>query len=98
MKTRRTWSALPLLLLPFGLVACESTKSSTPLSPSLAGPIAGVTVTAPTPLTPANGNSIKDKEQPITLVFANPNSNSPRPVTLRLQVAVDAGFTNVVHA
>jgi hypothetical protein len=49
-------------------------------------------------VTPANGVSIKDKDQPITLTIANPSSNSPRPVTMRLQIAVDTGFTSVVYS
>jgi hypothetical protein len=96
MKTLRSRSVL--LLLAFVLAGCEQAKSSNPLSPALAGPIAGVTVTSPKQLDPGNGGTIQDKEQPITLLIENPSSNSPRPVTLRLQIAVDTGFTNVVYS
>ena len=40
------------------LAGCERTKSANPLSPSLAGPIAGVTITPPTMLEPTNVRSI----------------------------------------
>ena len=35
-------SAAPALLFCLALAGCEATKSSNPLSPSVAGPIAGV--------------------------------------------------------
>jgi hypothetical protein len=76
--------------------ACESTKSSNPLSPSVAGPIAGVTITAPKPLTPANGSEVKQGE-PVTLTLQNATSTSPRPFWQEIQVALDSEFASVVH-
>jgi len=38
--------------------ACEASKSSTPLSPSVAGPIPGVTISAPKMLEPVSGQLI----------------------------------------
>jgi hypothetical protein len=74
--------------------ACEQVKSASPLSPSIAGPIAGVTITAPAPVQPGMGTAIKDIEQPITLVVNNPESNSVRPFTLTIQLAADVQFSS----
>jgi hypothetical protein len=84
------------LLLPFSLAACEQLKSSNPLSPQVAGPMAGIGIDTPRPLAPGSGLSFDDKDQPLTLVVANPETNSPRPVAIDFEVAVDVGFTNVV--
>ncbi len=88
-------SAIAALLLA-GLVAvtsCERTKTSNPLSPQVAGPMEGVTITAPIVSEPRLGLKIKDGEQPITLVMHNPVSNIGRPITLSVQVAADSSFT-----
>jgi hypothetical protein len=81
-----------------GTVGCERAKSATPLSPSIAGPIAGVTITPPEPVTPASNQRIKDSEQPVVLVFSNPQSNGVRPYTLTLEIAVDYEFRTVVYS
>jgi hypothetical protein len=77
--------------------ACETTKSSNPLSPSVAGPIGGVTITAPRPLTPANGAEIKSSD-PVNLTVENATSNSQRPFWIEIQVATEADFSAVVHS
>ena len=46
--------------LLFTLVGCEAKKSETPLSPSVAGPIAGVEILRPAPLEPSMGAKLKD--------------------------------------
>lgn len=91
-------TALALTVALGAAAACERAKSSTPLSPTVAGPIAGVVITAPEPMTPAVNQRIRDAEQPVTLVFRNPTSNGVRPFTLTLQVAADYGFTNVAYS
>jgi hypothetical protein len=75
---------------------CERVKSSNPLSPNVAGPQAGVTVQAPVPVSPANNFTIRDNEQPIVMIIHNPNSNSERPLVMRLQIAIDSGFSTVI--
>ncbi len=75
---------------------CEQVKSSNPLSPLIAGPIAGVDISLPRSLEPGAGTKIEDRNQPVTLLIENPSSNSPRPFTLRLQIATDSGFTTVI--
>jgi hypothetical protein len=79
-----------------GSAACESTKSSNPLSPSVAGPIGGVTITAPKPITPANGAEIKSSD-PVNLTLENATSTSQRPFWLEIQVATEADFSAVIH-
>jgi hypothetical protein len=78
-------------------VGCESAKSSNPLTPTVAGPIPGVDITAPRTLEPA-GWKIPVDEQPVTLLAENSGSNGVRPLTYVFEVATDAGFTNKVFA
>ncbi len=57
-----------LSLLGVVLVAgCQTSKSSTPLSPTVAGPIPGVNITAPDVVTPGANTQIAIVDQPITL-------------------------------
>jgi hypothetical protein len=76
--------------------ACESTKSSNPLSPSVAGPIGGVTITAPKALAPANGTQFATSD-PVNLVIENSSSSSQRTFWFEMQVATDGDFTSIVH-
>ncbi len=64
--TRTNYSpaaALALSML-FTLAGCEAQKSETPLSPSVAGPIAGVDITAPRLLEPSMGSSSRTPPNP----------------------------------
>ncbi len=80
------------------VAACGTEKSSNPLSPSVAGPIAGVTITAPKTLEPANGAEVRPGTT-LTLRLGNASSNSQRPFWHELEVATDAQFaTKVVQA
>jgi hypothetical protein len=76
--------------------ACESTKSSNPLSPSVAGPIGGVTITAPKALSPANGTQFNTTDA-VNLVIENSTSNSQRPFWFEMQVSTEPDFTAIVH-
>jgi hypothetical protein len=80
------------------LTACEASKSSTPLSPSVAGPIAGVNITAPQPVSPGSGARIATDDQPITLVIRNAQTNGQRPLSYVFEVAADAAFTQKVYS
>ena len=60
--------ALPALVL-VPLFGCEAKKSSNPLSPSIAGPIAGVEITAPRLLEPGQGTRLKASQQPVRLLI-----------------------------
>ena len=87
---KRSLSRIALVLaamLP--LAACESTKSANPLSPTVAGPIPGVTITAPKPLEPGNGWELKADKQPLTLLIENASSNGVRPLSYVVEIATD---------
>jgi hypothetical protein len=76
-------------------VGCEAAKSSNPLSPSVAGPIPGVEITAPKTLEPASVKIAVD-QQPVTLLAENAGTSGVRPLVYVFEVATDAGFTNKV--
>ena len=92
----------PATILPalfaLALAGCEASKSSNPLSPSIAGPIAGVNITQPKLLEPTQGFKFKESQQPIKLLIENASSSGVRPLTYLFEVAVDQDFTNKVYA
>jgi len=97
MRTR----TLRLLLTGIALVAlgaCETAKSSNPLSPSVAGPIPGVSITAPKLLQPASGASLDATSQPLTLTMENASTTGVRPLSYLIEVALDSGFANKVYS
>lgn len=77
--------------------ACEVEKSSNPLSPTVAGPLPGVNISAPKPLQPPNGASVPNAQQPLQLLIENASSNSPRPFWQVVEVATDAGFNSIAY-
>jgi hypothetical protein len=87
---------LPLLATAWGCVGAS--KSANPLSPSIAGPIAGVGITAPTVVEPAIDALVNTTTQPITLKVGNGISSGVRPLTYTFEVATDPGFANKVVA
>ena len=93
----RNLSRLVLLLAPVALIAgCEQTKSSNPLSPFIAGPMAGITIDPPGPVTPTPATEIPFPQQPITLTVNNAFSNGPRPVSYVFEISIDPNFGNTV--
>ena len=74
------------------VVACESTKSANPLSPTVAGPIPGVNISPPKLLEPGSGWQLKADKQPLTLLLENASTNGVRPLSYVFEVATDAGF------
>lgn len=89
---------VPLLGLVTVLSACEVSKSSTPTSPNVAGPIAGVEISQPELVLPAESSKISADQQPITFTVNNATSNSQRPVSYLFEVSVDYGFTSKVFS
>lgn len=79
-------------------VGCESQKSSNPTSPSVAGPIPGVNITAPVLLEPSAGARIRAQDQPLTLLIENATTNGERPISLTFEIATDTDFNNRVFA
>lgn len=78
-------------------VACEGRKSANPLSPDIAGPIPGVSITAPKPLEPATGQEVVADGNPQTLLIENAGTTGPRELFLEVQVASDANFQQLLH-
>jgi len=92
---KRTLAATACVLL---LGGCEANKSANPLSPSVAGPIPGVNITAPSLVEPAQGVKFKESEQPIKLVVQNATTNGARPITYTFEVATANDFGTKVFA
>jgi hypothetical protein len=78
------------------LTACETSKSANPLSPTVAGPIPGVNITAPTPIDPNGGARITVDQQPLTLMIGNASSSGVRPLSYLFEVATDVDFNSKV--
>jgi hypothetical protein len=94
-KFTRLFLLFPLVA---SVAACELTKTENPLSPSVAGPIAGVEISAPRLLEPGSGAQIAGDKQPITLLIENSSSTGNRPLNYKFEVASDSNFNNVVFA
>ena len=92
-RTTRTvaWLAAATLL-----AACDSEHSSNPLSPNIAGPLAGITISAPLEVEPVDGQLLAVEAQPVTLTFENAVSDSPRPFWHELQIAEDGAFEHIL--
>jgi len=90
--------SLVALAATLSVTACEQVKSATPLSPSLAGPIAGVEISAPVLVSPAAGAKISTDSQPITLVVQNAGSSGVRPLNYLFEIATDINFTSKVFS
>lgn len=88
----------PLVVLSLLLVAagCGREKSASPLSPSLAGPISGVEIGAPTPVLPASGASFNHDTTQVLLTIENASTSGPRPLSYTFEIAADAAMTPVV--
>ena len=98
MKRYLRPTAIAPAVLLFALSACEATKSSNPLGPAVAGPIAGVNITQPKLLEPTQGFKFKESQQPIKLLIENAATNGVRTITYAFEVSSDASFTNKVYA
>ena len=92
----RCLSAVGALVASVALISCESSKSSNPLSPSVAGPIPGVNISAPKMLEPVPGQRIAVDRQPVTLLIENSSTNGVRPLSYAFEIATDAAFNSKV--
>ena len=89
-------SFVSLAALVLGSGGCGSERSSNPLSPQIAGPLAGVTITTPSAIEPVNGKLIAATDQPITLSFAGASSTSVRPFTYEIDLAAESTFSSIL--
>jgi hypothetical protein len=72
-------------------------KSENPLSPTIAGPLPGITITAPSTFQPSQNARIQNDQQPVTLMVDNASTNGPRPLSYKFDVAVDGNFNTMVY-
>ena len=86
-----------LTAITASIAGCEAKKSANPLSPTVAGPIAGVTIDAPVPVSPVNGTEVINTE-PLRLVFNNGQSNGVRPLYYQVELGSDANFSSTLYA
>src|SRR5258708_29726964 len=96
MTSRALKASCGLFLLTLG--GCEAAKSSNPTAPTVAGPIAGVTISAPALLEPAQGFKFKESEQPIRLVVQNATTTGVRSLSYTFEVGSDSGFGTKVFS
>jgi len=75
---------------------CAVEKSSNPLSPSVAGPIAGVNISKPNPLEPGQGWQIQPRDQPLKVLFQNADTSGGRALYYTLEIATDAEFKSII--
>lgn len=80
------------------LAGCEAAKSANPTAPTVAGPLPGVSITAPKPLEPEAGTTLTFSTEPPTLLIENAGSSGVRTLWLQVEVGTDAGFQQVVHS
>jgi hypothetical protein len=85
-----------LLSCVVAATGCGVTKSADPLSPTVAGPIPGVEISAPKIIEPPNGMQVPVDKQPLTLLIENASSNGPRPLSYAFEIAIDSNFNNKV--
>jgi hypothetical protein len=93
---RKTGYLLAAAFVVTGTLAGCTKKSENPLSPSVAGPIAGVSITAPKLLEPEHQQTMRAGTA-VTLLFESATSNGERPIRQELQVALDPDFAQRVH-
>lgn len=93
---RKTGYVLAAAVVVTGSLAGCTKKSENPLSPSVAGPIAGVSITAPKLLEPEHQQTLRAGTM-VNLLFESATSTGERPIRQELQVALDPEFAQRVH-
>jgi hypothetical protein len=96
--SRNVLPALAVAALAVSTIGCDVSKSSNPLSASVAGPIPGVNISAPQIELPLTGAQVVANQQPVTLTIGNATTNGVRPLNYTFEVAVDAAFANKVFS
>ena len=95
-RDSRFQTAVLLALAASTAAGCQMEKSSNPLSPVVAGPIAGVVISAPNLLEPGQGWQIRMRDQPIKLWIGNAGTSGVRPLSYTFEVASDPAFNTIV--
>jgi hypothetical protein len=94
---KRVFGGLFLVPITVTLAGCAVEKSENPLTPTVAGPLPGVGISAPSTVDPAQGTKIPVTSQPISLTVINATTNGVRPLTYMFEVANDVNFTSLVY-
>jgi hypothetical protein len=97
MNLNRIAAVTLVSLGAFATLACEKGKSANPLSPDVAGPIPGVSITAPKPLEPGPGQQLIADGAPQTLLIENADTSGQRELFMQVEVASDGAFQQVMH-
>ncbi|MBA3270704.1 MAG: hypothetical protein H0T71_09330, partial [Acidobacteria bacterium] len=97
MNLKRHIGYIALLITVAATGACERAKSANPLSPDVAGPLPGVSISAPKPLEPSVGQAVINDGKPQTLLIENAGTSGQRELWLQVEVASDAGFQQLMH-
>src|SRR6185295_7930845 len=100
LKPLKIVTALALLAVAAG---CEKPAPTTPSSTSTVSiesaaatdAKTGITLTAPTAVSPTDGQQVKFSEQPIKLVVNKATTTGTTALTYTFEVATDAGFANI---
>src|SRR5947207_6661951 len=93
--TSKFYCAIAVVLAGACAAGCEVSKSSNPLSPSVAGPIAGVVISKPNTLEPGQDWQIFMRDQPVKLLFQNATTNGVRAISYTVELATDAAFNSI---
>src|SRR3954447_21917139 len=85
------------------LAAAACSKNSTPTQPTAAASVSPdaastASVTVPRAVSPAAGASIRNVDQPVTLVVANAVLTQTAPATYTFEVSTDAGFATKAYS
>lgn len=86
------------------LAAAACSKSSSPTQPTATASVASdgadatASVTVPRPTSPAAGASIRNVDQPVTLVLANAVLTQSAAATYTFEVSTDAGFATKTYS
>lgn len=94
----RVVRVVALAVVAVAAAACQQQKSANPLSPDIAGPIPGVSITAPRPLEPFAGQVLETTQQPFSFLIENGSTSGVRPLYMQFQLASDPDFQRIVHA
>src|SRR5690349_2289048 len=93
------------LALALAAAACEKSSPATPSdlnasshANSVTDATTGITLTAPTPLTPTNNQQFRNADQPLTLTVKNAVSTGSTALTYTFEVASDATFATRVYS
>jgi hypothetical protein len=97
MSTLCSLQRLTALASLLSLVACEATKSANPTAATVAGPIAGVNISAPRPLEPYAGSTLTATGEPQTLLIENASTSGVRTLYLQLEIGTDSQFQRIVY-